>query len=221
MGGVLGADCLGGRSQGGREPGATLDAELVEHVGEMSLDGSTGDEQGLGDLAVGEPVGGLFGNAELVDEAERLYVSDFFPNLRPVAALKARLWIANSQLRDATAWAHQAGLSADDEPSHLGEYEYITLARLLLARAKADRTGASIRDTLVLLGCLLQDALAGARAGGAIEILALEALALYASGNTTAALVSLEHALPGAEPEGYGRLLIDEGQRCQTHPAVG
>ncbi len=76
-------------------------------------------------------------------------------------------------------------------------------------------------DALVLLGCLLQDALAGARAGSAIEILALEALALYASGNTTAALVSLERALPGAEPEGYGRLLIDEGQRCQTHPAVG
>jgi len=80
--------------------------------------------------------GDLDNALELIEEAERFYVSDFFPNVRPVAALKARLWIANSQLRDAFGWARQAGLSVNDELSHLREYEHITLARLLLAQAK-------------------------------------------------------------------------------------
>ncbi len=39
--------------------------------------------------------GDLDGALALINEAERLYVSDFFPNVRPVAALRARLWIAN------------------------------------------------------------------------------------------------------------------------------
>ena len=160
--------------------------------------------------------GDLDGALVLIDEAERFYVSDFFPNVRPVAALKARLWIANSQLRDAFGWARQAGLSVNDELSHLREYEHITLARLLLAQAKTDRTGAPVRDALVLLGRLLQDALAGARAGSVIEILALEALALQAHGDTTAALGTLERALTEAEPEGYVRLFIDEGQPMAT-----
>jgi len=160
--------------------------------------------------------GDLDNALELIEEAERFYVSDFFPNVRPVAALKARLWIANSQLRDAFGWARQAGLSVNDELSHLREYEHITLARLLLAQAKTHRTGAPVRDALVLLGRLLQDALTGARAGSVIEILALEVLALQAHGDTTAALGTLERALTKAEPGGYVRLFIDEGQPMAT-----
>ena len=49
-----------------------------------------------------------------------------------------------------------------------------------------------------------------------IEILALEALALQAHGDTTAALGTLERALTEAEPEGYVRLFIDEGQPMAT-----
>ena len=37
-----------------------------------------------------EAEGDLDGALDLLDEAERLYVSDYFPNVRPVAALKAR-----------------------------------------------------------------------------------------------------------------------------------
>jgi len=153
---------------------------------------------------------------ELIVAAEHFYVTDFFPNVRPVAAVKARLWIANSQLREAFGRARQAGLSVDNDLSHLRGYEHVTLARLLLARATADRTGASVRDALVLLGRLLQDALAGARGGSVIEILALEALALQAHGDTTAALGSLERALTEAEPEGPVRLFIGEGQPMAT-----
>ena len=139
--------------------------------------------------------GDLDGALVLINEAEHLYVSDFFPNVRPVAALRARLWIANAQLREALGWARQAGVSGDDELNYLREFEHITLARLLLARAKSERTEALIGDALALLGRLGEAATAGARVGSMIEILVLEALALQAQGDTAAALGALERAL--------------------------
>jgi LuxR family maltose regulon positive regulatory protein len=157
--------------------------------------------------AEGDPEGAQ----ELIDEAERFYVSDFFPNVRPVAALRARLWIANSQLRDALGWARQVGVSVDDDLTYLREFEHITLARLLLARAKADGKGAPVRDALALLERLGQAAAEGARSGSMIEILVLEALALQVRGDTTAALEALARSLAEAEPEGYVHLLIEEG----------
>jgi LuxR family transcriptional regulator, maltose regulon positive regulatory protein len=62
-----------------------------------------------------------------------------------------------------------------------------------------------------LLERLSQAAAGGARAGSVIEIQVLEALALQAQGDTTAALGSLGRALTGAEPEGYVRLFMEEG----------
>ena len=40
----------------------------------------------------------------------------------------------------------------------------------------------------------------------------LQALARHAQGDMPAALASLEHALTLAEPEGYVRLFVDEGE---------
>ena len=81
-----------------------------------------------------EAQGDLDGALDLLDEAERLYVSDFFPNVRPVAALKARVWVAQGRLGEALGWAREQGLSVEDDLSYLREFEHITLARVLLAR---------------------------------------------------------------------------------------
>ena len=83
--------------------------------------------------------GDLGGALDLLDEAERLYVGDFFPNVRPVPALRARVWIAQGRLGEATGWAREQGLSADDDLSYLREFEHITLARVLLARYSGER----------------------------------------------------------------------------------
>ena len=82
----------------------------------------------------------------LVDEAERLYVGDFFPDVRPVAALKARLLVAAGRSGRGRAWARERGLSADDDLTYLREYEHITLARILLGRARQDRDAGSIDE---------------------------------------------------------------------------
>ena len=44
-----------------------------------------------------------------------------------------------------------------------------------------------------------------------IEILVLQAIAYHAQGDLPAALLSLQHALALAEPEGYVRMFLDEG----------
>jgi LuxR family maltose regulon positive regulatory protein len=158
-----------------------------------------------------EAHGDLDGALDLLHEAERLYVSDFYPNVRPVAALKARMWVAQGRLADALAWARERGLSAEDDPSYLREFEHTTLARVLIALYRRDRDDRSIHEAMGLLGRLLRAAEAGGRTGSAIDILVLQALAYQAHGDLPAALAPLERALTLAEPEGYVRLFVDEG----------
>ena len=45
-----------------------------------------------------------------------------------------------------------------------------------------------------------------------IEILVLQAIAYHAKGDLPAALLPLQHALALAEPEGYVRTFVDEGE---------
>jgi LuxR family transcriptional regulator, maltose regulon positive regulatory protein len=158
-----------------------------------------------------EARGDLDGALDLLHEAERLYASDFFPNVRPVAALVTRVWVAQGRLGEALGWAREQGLSVSDEPYYLREFEHITLARVLLARSKSDRADRSILEAMGLLERLLHTAEEGKRTGSVIEILVLQALAHQTQGDIPAALVPLQQALTLAEPEGYARIFVDEG----------
>jgi LuxR family transcriptional regulator, maltose regulon positive regulatory protein len=158
-----------------------------------------------------ETQGNLDGALALLDEAERLYIRTPLPDFCPISAMKARIWVAQGRLTKALEWVREQGLSVDDVPSYLREFEHVTLARVLIARYKSDRGTGSIHETIGLLERLLQAAEEGGRMGSVIEILALLALAHAAQGDIPPALVSLERALTLAEPEGYVRLFVDEG----------
>jgi LuxR family maltose regulon positive regulatory protein len=155
--------------------------------------------------------GDLGGALELLDEAERLYIGDMFPNVRPVPAVRARVWIAQDRLGEVLGWAREQGLSVDDDLSYLREYEHITLARMLMARSAGERAGRSAHEATRLLERLLLAAEEGGRTGHVIEILVLQALAHQRQGDIPAALACLERALTLAEPEGYVRVFADEG----------
>lgn len=155
---------------------------------------------------------GDFGGAlDLLDEAERLYASDFSPNVRPIPALKALLWIVQGRVDEALGWVHEQNLSVEDDLSYLREFEHITLARLLLTRYKSDPTDDSQLELMGLLDRLLQAAKQGQRTGSIIEILVLQALFHQTRGDITDALAVLQEALILAEPEDYVRMFIDEG----------
>jgi LuxR family maltose regulon positive regulatory protein len=155
--------------------------------------------------------GDLDGALDALHEAQRLHVPDFNPDVHPLSALVARVWVRQGRLADATGWARERGLSVEDDLSYLREFEHITLARVLLTRPLRDEADHSMRQGLDLLERLLQAAEDGARTGSVIEILVLQALGHRAQGEVGAALVPLERALVLAEPEGYVRIFVDEG----------
>ena len=152
--------------------------------------------------------GDLEGAIDLLDEAERLHVPGVVPDIHPIAAQKARMWIAQGRVSEAVDWVRQQGLSADDDLTYMREFGHITLARILLAQGD-DRSMDKVRR---LLERLLDAAEQGGRTGSAIETLVLQALVHRVRGDIPAGLVPLERALTLAEAEGYVRMFVNEGE---------
>ena len=162
--------------------------------------------------AIRQAEGDLDGALELLAEAERLYVGDFSPDVRPVAALKARVWIAQGRLAEASDWARERGLSrrrraqlrprvrahhpgqAAAGPGDAGPFRAARLVRRPSSwsacwrrrRRRAERE--RHRDPG---RCRRSPVSAGDDVPGA--------------------LASLERAIALAEPEGYVRVFVDEG----------
>jgi len=175
--------------------------------------------QAQGDAAAALEAMGEAGQVELSPQVIAL--------LNPVPSQRARLLLAQGDVRAAAQWAKVAGLGPDDEPDYPRERGYLLLARVLLAQ---DRPG----PALTLLQRLLATAASQGRTGSIIEIQALRALALAARRDHASALGALAEALTPACPQGYVRVFADEGapmhallarlsaaQRDQRAPARG
>jgi LuxR family maltose regulon positive regulatory protein len=160
---------------------------------------------------------GDWGDAlDLLNEAERIYIRSPLPDVRPIAALRTRVWVKQNRLTAALGWARGRSLSVDDNLHYLREFEHMTLARVLIAQHRDAQqrniqADDAIPSALQLLTRLRQAAEAGGRTGSVIEILVMQALAHEAQAGISAALVALEQALTLAEPEGYVRTFVDEG----------
>ncbi|MEO7059531.1 MAG: LuxR C-terminal-related transcriptional regulator [Lapillicoccus sp.] len=147
----------------------------------------------------------------LLEEAERVYVADFAPQVRPVDAVRARVLAASGQVGEALAWATRRGIAPTEELTYLHEYEHITLARVMLADHRASGSITTLVTASSLIDRLLEAADAGDRAAVVIEVLVLQALARAAAGGQDGALKSLRRALRLAEPEGPVSVFTDEG----------
>jgi LuxR family maltose regulon positive regulatory protein len=145
------------------------------------------------------------GALEAMREAERVQPSAAAVGLLdPMPALRARLLLALGEVGDVARWIQQRGLAAEDEPSYPRESEYLVLVRVLLAQRAPERA-------LGLLERLHAQASAQQRTGSVIEVRALQALALDASGDQAGALAALAEALTLGAPEGWLRVFVDEG----------
>ena len=202
----------------------TLAAHYLKRAAELGLQTTLVDwlyRWTVAQAQLREAAGDLETALALLDEANRVYIQTLVPDLRPIAALKARIYLKQGRPDKAQAWAAERGLSLADEVSYLHEFEHLTLARL------------EITNPLVnaLLTRLLQAAEAQKRRGSALDILLVQALAHEAQGNHPQALAALERALALAEPEGYVRIFVDEGEamrlliekqsRNRDHPLSG
>lgn len=149
---------------------------------------------------------------EALEKAEAISRQrNIFPITRKtLEACQVRLWLAKEDLAVANQWAKEKGLDEKDyvidrKIDYLCELEWITMARVLIARNELDRA-------LNVLTILAEAAEPAGRNGRLIEILILTALALDGSGRTAQAHSILTKSLALAEPEGYVRVFLDEGK---------
>ncbi len=156
----------------------------------------------------------------LLDQAEALYRHGFYPDVRPIAAIRARVEIAAGDLSSAGAWADDQGIAVDDQPDYLREYAHLTLARLLLAQHRVDQRA----DVLGLLDRLHGAAVEVGRDGSVREIRVLQALTHQARSDLQQALSALGRSFVDTpEPDSYVRLYLDEGtpMLALLHHAAG
>jgi LuxR family maltose regulon positive regulatory protein len=123
----------------------------------------------------------------------------------PVEAMRARLDILQGDLASAGYWAEKAFPPECAAEGFIHEYSRLTLARLRLAQSRP-------AEAVAILESSLAAAESAGRNGRLIEILILLALAHKALGCSAAAHDALARSLALAEPEGYVRIFVDEGE---------
>ena len=151
--------------------------------------------------AMGDPTGAR----QAMDEAYQVAPSPEIVALQNrVPAERARLSLAQGDLREAARWVEERRLAGTDELNYPRERDYLVLARVFLGQRLPERAF----GLLERIGALAE---AQNRSESFIEVLILEATALDALGNPARAITTLARALALAEPEGYNRIFADEG----------
>ncbi len=195
--------------------------EAGRHLAEgLTLGEQAGDLAivALGQLAltrVKQAQGDWTGALRLIRKTEQLarqYNSSYWA--AQAAAGQTCLWLAQGQLEPARQWAERQEITPGAASDYLQEAEALTLARVWLAQARQgqSRPDEFIAAALSLLQPLQQAAQTGGRTGRVLQTLVLQALAGQLQGNLGGAVSALEQALRLAEPEGYVRLFVDEGE---------
>lgn len=123
-----------------------------------------------------------------------------------IGARHVRLWLAQGDSEAARKWAQLSGLSPDGSRTPQREMEHLTLARVHLAQGAPDAA------VCRMLERIRQTAEEQGRNGRLIETLCLLALTYQARGQHALAQAVLQRALTLAEPEGYVRVFVDEGE---------
>jgi LuxR family maltose regulon positive regulatory protein len=134
---------------------------------------------------------------------------------------RIQLWLAEGNLDDAAEWMETCGLQPDGELSYHYDLHHLNLARVLVALGRLHPGQRYLEQALGLLERLQE---AAANAGWTHEViksLALQAAALQISGSQECARLKLLKALRLAEPGGYVRTFLDEGEPMRTLLAEG
>ena len=150
------------------------------------------------------------GAFEIAREAERVArYSRADLELAVAAARMARLRLARGELAEAATFEQErvrnANHVADGAAGVARMVDGTTSARLLHAQGRHD-------EALRLLEELQEAMGAAGRTGDLIRVQALQALTLWAQNEKERAVGTLARALSPAEPEGYVRTFVDEGE---------
>jgi LuxR family transcriptional regulator, maltose regulon positive regulatory protein len=126
-----------------------------------------------------------------------------------------RLWLAEGRLDDAANWAETCGLQIEGSLSYHYDLHHINLARILVALGMQHPTQSYLVQVSPLLDRLLNAAQTAGWVHEVIKILILKALTRQASNDNEEATLAILDALRLAEPGGYVRTFVDEGEAMQ------
>lgn len=168
------------------------------------------------------------GSAEtMLQNAQQIAVKSEITRLDDllVAAARTRMWIDQGNIEGALGWVEERGLARDTSSGTMGsgkgdlpssydlrELELLLLARVYIAQER-------YAEALEVLKPLKEAAERQGRTRRLVELLILNAHAIsklsttvHARRDSDSAMNAMEQALDLAEPEGYVRLFIDEGE---------
>jgi LuxR family maltose regulon positive regulatory protein len=128
-----------------------------------------------------------------------------------VETAQVKMWLAQGDGPAVDRWsaALKKRFSSPDPFRFEDELTHITQARVFIAQR-------NLAEAVGLLSRLEETSRSGGRQGRLIEILILKALALHAVGDTAQADMALAESLALAEPEGYLRIFLEEGEAMRV-----
>jgi LuxR family maltose regulon positive regulatory protein len=146
---------------------------------------------------------------EAIQEAE----SDWDEPPSPLAkaellGIKARILVRQGSLGEAAKCAEEAVQLTGQDRGQTRELVDLASSRVMFAQSSPDEAAAQLTRSI-------KTAEERGRLGSVIELSILCSLALVKKGDTKKAEADLERALAIAEPEGYIRVFLDEGQPMQ------
>ncbi len=143
----------------------------------------------------------LIRTVDQINRDNRLYP---WNSIRIEAALD-RFWLSQGSLERVSQRIKTSGINHADEITYLHEAKYLTLLRWLLACEDYE-------SALDLAERMLQKAKDDHRMGRVVELLVLQSLAYQGKKDINAAVTTLALAVSLAQPEGYQRVFLDEGE---------
>ncbi|MGD1992511.1 MAG: LuxR C-terminal-related transcriptional regulator, partial [Anaerolineae bacterium] len=150
--------------------------------------------------------GDMMAASQAFEKAERLLERYPHPAISGMLAiLRVRFWLRSGDLAAASLWLQKHPPTAGDAPNYPQELEQLAAARVLVGLKQTARA-------IELLRSLQDRAEEAGRVWMLIRILVLQARALQVEENWDQAVSALGRALSLAEPEGYVRTFVDEGE---------
>jgi LuxR family maltose regulon positive regulatory protein len=144
----------------------------------------------------------------VLDELEQLLPQDTHRSLSSsLRTFRVLLEVAQGQMETASRWAEEYSFLLDRASTSQDDFERLTLARVYIAQGRYEEARQVLKSLL-----LAEDKQeSGSRRRSVIESLVLLAVAQQKQGHIDEARDTLAQALALAEPEGYARTFVNEG----------
>ena len=129
---------------------------------------------------------------------------DVYSIISRALGYQVRLNVVLGDVTGAARWMEDRGLRVDGEIEQSRQDDYILMVRVLKAEGRADEAAKFLERLLAIE--------TGERPGTATELLMLKALDMWSRDDHVEAIEVMQRAVTLAEPEGYVRLFLDEGE---------